>query len=148
MERNEYFYKLFKDRFSYDATADQDSLFRTVADFITSDDGDILIINGFAGTGKTTAISAVISALDPLRPVPNPEKPDEVEEICHLMAPTGRAAKVLSQYSGKPATTIHKLIYRQKSVGDDGMGFFSMFQNVLIVLISKKIINSELWRLA
>lgn len=130
MERNEYFYKLFKDRFSYDATADQDSLFRTVADFITSDDGDILIINGFAGTGKTTAISAVISALDPLRPAPNPEKPDEVEEICHLMAPTGRAAKVLSQYSGKPATTIHKLIYRQKSVGDDGMGFFSLAPNL------------------
>lgn len=129
MGRSDYFYKLFKDSFGYEATADQDNLFRTVADFMTNDDGDILIINGFAGTGKTSAISAVISALDPLRPVPDPSRPDVVEEICRLMAPTGRAAKVLSLYAGKQAATIHKSIYRQKSVGDDGFGFFSLSPN-------------------
>jgi exodeoxyribonuclease-5 len=46
-----------------------------------------------------------------------------------LLAPTGRAAKVLSSYSGHPAFTIHKHIYRQKSVGGDGFGQFSLFPN-------------------
>lgn len=45
--------------------------------------------------------------------------------------PTGRAAKVLSLYAGKPARTIHKCIYRQKSIGDDGFGQFSLAPNKL-----------------
>ena len=129
MDRSEYFYGLFNGSFSYDKTADQDNLFKEIADFVTGDDSDILVVNGYAGTGKTTAISAVISALDPLRPVLDPEKPDLKEEICILMAPTGRAAKVLSLYAGKPARTIHKCIYRQKSVGEDGFGQFSLVPN-------------------
>lgn len=59
------------------------------------------------------------------------DAPDEYEEICYLLAPTGRAAKVLSLYAGKPARTIHKCIYRQKSVGDDGFGQFSLAPNKL-----------------
>ncbi|MCQ2162482.1 MAG: AAA family ATPase [Bacteroidales bacterium] len=129
MGRSCFFYDLFGRFFPYERTSDQDGLFRAVADFVVSDDSDILVVNGYAGTGKTTAISAVINALDELRPVPNPEKPDEKEEICFLMAPTGRAAKVLSLYSGKPARTIHKTIYRQKSVGEDGFGQFSLAPN-------------------
>ncbi len=129
MDRSDYFYKLFSDRFDYEKTAGQERLFREIAGFITSDEADILVVNGYAGTGKTTAIASVIAALDPLRPIPNPEKPDEVEEICFLMAPTGRAAKVLSLYAGKSARTIHKTIYRQKSVGDDGLGQFSLAPN-------------------
>ena len=48
---------------------------------------------------------------------------------CVLLAPTGRSAKVLSGYCGKPASTIHKHIYRQKSFGADGMGQFSLAPN-------------------
>lgn len=129
MDRSGYFYSLFIKNFPYERTSDQDNLFRTVAEFIVDEDSDILVVNGYAGTGKTTAISAVIAALDDLRPVPNPEKPDEKEEICFLMAPTGRAAKVLSIYSHKHASTIHKTIYRQKSVGEDGFGQFSLTPN-------------------
>ena len=89
---------------------------RKTADFIASDD-DIMIVNGYAGTGKTTALAAVIATMK------------EYKTKCVLLAPTGRAAKVLSSYSGQPAYTIHKHIYRQKSVGGDGFGQFSLAPN-------------------
>ena len=80
-------------------------------------DGDILVVNGYAGTGKTTAIASVIRTMK------------EYRHPCILLAPTGRAAKVLSGYAGAPAYTIHKHIYRQKSVGGDGFGQFSLAPN-------------------
>jgi exodeoxyribonuclease-5 len=88
-----------------------------MADFVSSDDDDILIVNGYAGTGKTTAVSAVISVMK------------EFGTKCVLLAPTGRAAKVLSSYAGQPAFTIHKHIYRQKSIGGDGFGQFTLAPN-------------------
>ena len=89
---------------------------RKVADFISSDD-DIMSVNGYAGTGKTTAMAAIIASMK------------ELKTKCVLLAPTGRAAKVLSSYSGHQAFTIHKHIYRQKSVGGDGFGQFSLAPN-------------------
>lgn len=117
MGRADYLYSGFLSKFAYDPTPCQDSLLRKVADFVSSDDGDILVVNGYAGTGKTTAISSVISVMKELR------------TKCVLLAPTGRAAKVLSSYSGQPAYTIHKHIYRQKSVGGDGFGQFTLAPN-------------------
>ena len=128
MDRGDFFYRRFKDFFPYDGTDDQDRLFREIAGFVTCDDADILVVNGYAGTGKTSAIASVIQSFDDLRPR---TRNDELEEICFLLAPTGRAAKVLSSYAGKPASTIHKCIYRQKSVGDDGFGQFSLAPNKL-----------------
>ena len=116
MGRADFLYKGFLSRLKYEPTSCQDSLLRKVADFI-SDDDDILIVNGYAGTGKTTAISAVISVMK------------GYQTKCVLLAPTGRAAKVLSSYAGQPAFTIHKHIYRQKSVGGDGFGQFSLVPN-------------------
>ena len=84
---------------------------------MTCDDADILVVNGYAGTGKTTAISAVIAALK------------ELGTPSVLLAPTGRAAKVLAGISHRSAFTIHKHIYRQKSVGSDGFGQFSLAPN-------------------
>ena len=101
----------------FELTPCQDSLLHDVADFITCDDSDILVVNGYAGTGKTTAIAAVIAVMT------------ELNTPCILLAPTGRAAKVLSSYTGRPASTVHKHIYRQKSTGDDGFGQFSMAPN-------------------
>jgi len=71
----------------------------------------LMLVKGYAGTGKTSVISAFVRTLNDLkiRPV--------------LMAPTGRAAKVLSAYSGEQAFTIHRKIYRQKS-SSDGFGAF------------------------
>ena len=78
MDRSGFFYRRFREHFPYEITSDQDRLFSDVASFLTSDDSDILVVNGYAGTGKTTAISAVIEAMDDLRPV----RDGEPEEIC------------------------------------------------------------------
>ena len=107
----------FLRRFPYEPTPCQYSLLDKVADFLTSDEGDILVVNGYAGTGKTAALAAVIGAMT------------ELEVPCVLLAPTGRSAKVLSAYAGRPASTIHKHIYRQKSFGADGLGQFSLMPN-------------------
>ena len=117
MSRADFLYSGFISKFAYSPTPCQDSLLHKVADFVSSYDDDILVVNGYAGTGKTTAISSVISVLK------------EFGTKCVLLAPTGRAAKVLSSYSGQPAYTIHKHIYRQKSVGGDGFGQFSLAPN-------------------
>ena len=117
MGRSDFLYSGFVSRLPFSPTSCQDDLLRKVADFVSTDDGDILVVNGYAGTGKTTAVSAVISVMK------------EFQTKCILLAPTGRAAKVLSSYAGQPAYTIHKHIYGQKSVGGDGFGQFSLAPN-------------------
>ena len=117
MSRARFLHERFLSHMEYAPTACQAGLLADMADFITSDDGDILVVNGYAGTGKTTAIAAVIAALG------------EYQVPCVLLAPTGRSAKVLSSYAGRSASTIHKHIYRQKSMGDDGFGSFSLAPN-------------------
>ena len=117
MGRSDFLYSGFLSRLPFDPTPCQDNLLRKIADFVSSDDNDILVVNGYAGTGKTTVVSAVISVMK------------EFQTKCVLLAPTGRAAKVLSSYSGQPAFTIHKHIYRQKSVGGDGFGQFTLAPN-------------------
>ncbi len=85
-------------------TADQANLFGMLGDFIVnSKTGDLFVVSGYAGTGKTTVISVLSRLLA------------EVGIKCVMMAPTGRAAKVMSYYAGTKAYTIHKKIYRQKS---------------------------------
>lgn len=88
-----------------------------LAEFIASDEPDyILLLRGYAGTGKTTLIGSLVETLHAF----------SLNSI--LMAPTGRAAKVLTNYSGRQAYTIHKTIYRQKS-STDGMGRFVLNKN-------------------
>lgn len=65
---------------------------------------EVFMLCGYAGTGKTTLISALVRTLV------------QLERRVVLLAPTGRAAKVFSNYSGRSAHTIHKCIYRQKSI--------------------------------
>lgn len=117
MGAGDFLYSSFLAHFLQTPTPCQDSLFRNIAGFISSDDSDIMVVNGYAGTGKTTAISSVIASLE------------ELKVKCVLLAPTGRAAKVLSSCSGRPAFTVHKHIYRQKAVGGDGIGQFSLAPN-------------------
>ena len=117
MDRCEFLYKSFVSHLPVAPTPCQDGMLRQVARFATEDEGDILVVNGYAGTGKTTALAAVVDALS------------EMKVPCVLLAPTGRAAKVLSAYAGRPAHTIHKGIYRQKSVGENGVGQFSLMPN-------------------
>lgn len=74
-------------------------------------DDRIFVLKGYAGTGKTSIIGALVKVMDELR-LPT-----------FLMAPTGRAAKVFSAHSGKPAYTIHKSIYRQQKFNVEMQGF-------------------------
>lgn len=117
MDRADFLYSQFIKKFKAEPTPCQNGLFRDVASFVTCDDSDILVVNGYAGTGKTTAVAAVVSVLR------------ETGTKSVLLAPTGRAAKVLSGICNRPAYTIHKHIYRQKSVGNDGLGQFSLSPN-------------------
>ena len=117
MDRAAFLEAQFLKRFKAEPTACQARFFRDAAAFVTCDDADILVVNGYAGTGKTTAVSAVIAGLK------------DVGTPSVLLAPTGRAAKVLSGISRRPAFTIHKHIYRQKSGGSDGFGQFSLAPN-------------------
>lgn len=81
--------------------------------------GKLFILRGYAGTGKTSIVSALVRTLRSLG------------QKCVLLAPTGRAAKVLSRYSSTeervPAYTIHKYIYRQQSLGKEA---FSLSDNL------------------
>ena len=117
MDREQVLYDDFIKNLGIPPTPCQDSLLRNVASFICTDDADIMVVNGYAGTGKTTAISAVIRTLRQMR----------VHSV--LLAPTGRSAKVLEKISGRPAQTVHKHIYRQSSVGADGFGQFKLSPN-------------------
>ena len=93
----------------HEPTPCQTELFRKLAHFaVQSGQTDILVVSGYAGTGKTTAIAAFVKVLR------------EFKSKYVLLAPTGRAAKVLSGFTGRSAYTIHKHIYRQKSGGAFG----------------------------
>ena len=99
-------------------TEDQSEALKKLAGFICENSNDVIfLMTGYAGTGKTSVISSVVKTLDLLRMKST------------LLAPTGRAAKVLTSYSGKTALTIHKKIYRQKSA-KDGIGSFTLDRNL------------------
>ena len=107
-----YIYEKLKSGLGFNPTSCQDKLFGVLSEFmVTGDEADIFLINGYAGTGKTSSVYSLITMMD------------EFELNYVLLAPTGRAAKVLSGYTGKKAYTIHKQIYRQKSL-KEGIGHF------------------------
>jgi exodeoxyribonuclease V len=99
-------------------TEDQSEALKKLATYICDNNNDVIfLMTGYAGTGKTSIISSVVKTLDLLR----------MRSV--LLAPTGRAAKVLASYSGKQAFTVHKKIYRQKS-SKDGFGNFALDRNL------------------
>jgi exodeoxyribonuclease V len=98
-------------------TTSQQEMMGLVPGFITGTGMEILIVKGYAGTGKTTILGALVKTLLILR------------AGVVLLAPTGRAAKVLSSYCSHGAYTIHKKIYRQRSSAD-GTGRFVVDRNL------------------
>jgi exodeoxyribonuclease-5 len=117
MRENIIFSSLCKN-LGYTPTEDQSASLKLIAEFIVENTNDnIFLLTGYAGTGKTSVISSLVKTLDILR----------MKSV--LLAPTGRAAKVLTSYTGNPAFTIHKKIYRQRSV-KDGIGKFVLDRNL------------------
>lgn len=98
--------------YGFSPTAEQLDFCREMALFLSQQlDNQCFILRGYAGTGKTTSVAALVKALAKfkIRPV--------------LLAPTGRAAKVMSNYTGKKALTIHKKIYRRRSAVSTELSF-------------------------
>ena len=111
------FYSTLRKNFPFNPTIKQDVFFQQIAEFITNtDNNEIFVLKGFAGTGKTTLISTIVNNLV------------EINKKYVLLAPTGRAAKVIANYSNKPAFTIHKKIYFPKK-GSGGGVTFTLQQN-------------------
>ncbi len=100
----------------FEPNEEKEGLLQVLGKYIISRDPQkAFILRGYAGTGKTSVMSALVRALSGLK------------QPCILLAPTGRAAKVLSRYSGFPAYTIHKQIYRQNQLGSES---FSLADNL------------------
>lgn len=121
--------------FPYEPTESQKYFVRRCADFLVSGSQDeIFLVKGYAGTGKTTIIASLVNVLKQLG----------IGFV--LLAPTGRAAKVLTQYSGLPASTIHKKIYRQNST-PAGLGNFvldrNLHTNTLFIVDEASMIGEE-----
>ena len=115
---DKYLEKQIRANFPYTPTPDQDQALSRLAAFLTSPRADAaFILRGYAGTGKTSLIGALVRTLDALK------------QKCVLLAPTGRAAKVFAAYAGHPAFTIHKRIYRQRAFTGEG-GNFTLNDNL------------------
>ena len=92
--------QLLNNKFPFEPTSQQTEVIKQLSEFVeNSSSNSLFLLKGYAGTGKTTLVSSLINSLW------------SVGKKVFLLAPTGRAAKVLSVYSKKSAFTIHKKIY-------------------------------------
>lgn len=107
-----------RQKFPHEPNEQQLALFKLLEDFVATDNADTaFLIKGYAGTGKTTVISAFVNVLRMYK-----------KQVV-LLAPTGRAAKVLTHYSGLQASTIHRKIYRKRTAGSPDL-MFSLSPNL------------------
>jgi exodeoxyribonuclease-5 len=116
-------------------TIQQEAAFAEMEKFLLSDEGDeCMVLKGYAGTGKTTIVGSLVKVLPRLK----------MKSV--LLAPTGRAAKVISNYSGKNASTIHKKIYRKKSSVSPDSGFVlgpNLAEHTLFIVDEASMISDE-----
>lgn len=126
---------LFIQQFPWQPTAQQLDAFELLEEFLLSfDRQSCFVLRGYAGTGKTTLIAALVKVLPALK------------KRAVLLAPTGRAAKVMSYYSGRKALTIHKKIYRKKSAVSFQMDFMlgeNLHEDTLFIIDEASMIPNE-----
>ncbi len=117
--------------FGLTPTAEQENAMRVFAGFMADRDAHaVMIMRGSAGTGKTSLAAAIVKTMVRL------------QQKVVLLAPTGRAAKVFSLHAGHNAYTIHRRIYRQKSLdGSFGLNFNSL-QNALFVIDEASMVSN------
>ena len=132
---NTYFIEKIKANFPFSLTNDQETAINKVVSFIFNPNSDaIFLLKGYAGTGKSTLIGTLVKTMA------------QFEQKTVLLAPTGRAAKVFSLHSDESAYTIHKRIYRQKGMSDDGASFSLMenlHKNTLFIVDEASMISNE-----
>ncbi len=116
-------------------TSQQREVFVMLEKFLSSvNEDECFILKGYAGTGKTTLISALVKVLPKMK----------LKSV--LLAPTGRAAKVISNYSGRKAFTIHKKIYRKKVAASPEMNFVlgdNIMENTLFIVDEASMISDQ-----
>lgn len=114
---NDELYALFLKNFPHEATKEQENVLKAWSRFLISRDSEkIFLLKGYAGTGKTTLVGALVRTWR------------QLQQHITLLAPTGRAAKVMTEYSGISAWTIHKYIYRRREFGQEE--HFTMMPNL------------------
>ena len=112
------FIQSVEQQMGFTPTADQHNAISQTTRFLASrSENTVMIMCGSAGTGKTSLVSALVRTLG------------KVGKKMVLLAPTGRAAKVLSLYCGRDAFTIHRRIYRERSAASGG-GIFNINANL------------------
>jgi len=116
----------------FEPTEQLSILLEALGGFLMSTDPEkIFLLRGYAGTGKTSVVSALVRAMNAL------------QQKTMLLAPTGRAAKVIAGYSGFPAFTIHKKIYRQKSMAEFRFQLSdNLFQHTLFIVDEASMISN------
>ncbi len=123
------------DNFPHQPTSQQADVARQWAEFITSEgDRESFLLTGYAGTGKTSLLAALVRTMHQLR------------QPVMLLAPTGRAAKVFSIYSSSAAYTIHRKIYRQREFSPEMKGFYPSYnnnKNTLFIVDESSMIGSD-----
>ena len=121
--------------YPFQPTKEQLQFCDKVASFLTSEiDNRCFVLRGYAGTGKTTSVAALVSALP------------QFKMRVVLLAPTGRAAKVISNYTNRTALTIHKKIYRKRSAVSTEMAFQlapNLAENTLFIVDEASMIADE-----
>ena len=122
-----------QEAFRYVPTAEQEQAIDVFSAFLTDRrDEAVMVLRGSAGTGKTTLAAAFVKSLQSLG------------QSLVLLAPTGRAAKVFSLYAACPASTIHRRIYRQKSLeGGFSLGYNAAHDTLFIVDEASMIANGD-----
>lgn len=135
MSQSDYFYNKILNHFSMEPSECQLSLFRVLSDFtVQTHECDIMVVNGYAGTGKTSAIASYVRTLK------------EFNISFVLLAPTGRSAKVLANYTSEHSYTIHKQIYRQKSAIDVSSVFsldYNKMHDTYFIVDEASLISTE-----
>ena len=127
--------ELLNQNFGLNPTNQQLEVFRKLEHFLSVDETrGCFVLRGYAGTGKTTLIASLVKVLPMIK----------MKSV--LLAPTGRAAKVISHYSGRKAFTIHKKIYRKKNAVSLDMDFVlaqNMAEETVFIVDESSMISNE-----
>ena len=130
------FFSFINSKFPFEPTLKQGIVLNKLANFIfKKGSNDIFLLKGYAGTGKTTIVGAIVNNLW------------QAKKSAVLLAPTGRAAKVISNYSNKEAFTIHRKIYFPKKQKGGGVKFVlqpNKHRNTLFIVDEASMIPDDI----